>query len=190
MNDWGLGRRLRHGHRSLFYGPPGTGRTMTTCLLGQRLGRDVFRIALSAVVSKYIGETEKNLEGLFGRAENMNCILFFDEADAPFGKRTNVSDAHDRYANQEVAYLLQRVEDYDGLVILASNYSSNIDEAFMRRFQAVVHFPMPTQTERKRLWSLRHAMLALMADEETPYYAHSTFWAPFVVVGEGGVPKG
>jgi hypothetical protein len=152
MNDWALGQRLRPGYRCLFYGPPGTGKTLTATLLGKRVGRDLYRIALSAVVSKYIGETEKNLERIFGRAENMNCILFFDEADALFGKRTNVSDAHDRYANQEVSYLLQRIEDFSGVVILASNYSSNIDEAFMRRFQATVLFPMPNEGERRRLW--------------------------------------
>ena len=129
ITDGVLGRRWGLGSRILFSVPPGTGKTLTAGLLGKRLGCDVYRIALSAVVSKYIGETEKNLERLFERAENMSCILFFDEADALFGKRTNVSDAHDRYANQEVAYLLQRIEDYDGLVILASNFSSNIDEA-------------------------------------------------------------
>lgn len=152
MKDWSLGRRLRPGYRCLFHGPPGTGKTLTASVVGKRVGRDVYRIALSSVVSKYVGETEKNLERIFDRAENMNCILFFDEADALFGKRTNVSDAHDRYANQEVSYLLQRVEDFPGVVILASNYIGNIDEAFMRRFQAVVHFPMPNASERHRLW--------------------------------------
>ncbi len=152
MDDWELQRRLRPGYRCLFHGPPGTGKTLTATLLGQRVGRDVYRIALSTVISKYIGETEKNLERIFGRAETMNCLLFFDEADALFGKRTSVSDAHDRYANQEVSYLLQRVEDFAGVVILASNFVANIDDAFMRRFQAVVHFPMPSAAERKRLW--------------------------------------
>jgi SpoVK/Ycf46/Vps4 family AAA+-type ATPase len=117
------------------------------------MARDVYRIALSGVVSKYVGETEKNLERIFARAENMNCVLFFDEADALFGKRTNVSDAHDRYANQEVSYLLQRIEDYSGVVVLASNFIGNMDESFMRRFQAIVHFPMPNEAERLRLWT-------------------------------------
>jgi len=153
MNDWGLGRRLRPGYRCLFYGPPGTGKTLTATLLGKRTGRDVYRVALSMVVSKYIGETEKNLERIFTRAENLDCLLFFDEADALFGKRTGVSDAHDRYANQEVSYLLQRIEEFPGVAILASNYSSNIDDAFARRFQAVVHFPLPSAVERRRLWS-------------------------------------
>jgi SpoVK/Ycf46/Vps4 family AAA+-type ATPase len=104
------------------------------------------------VVSKYIGETEKNLERVFARAERLDCILFFDEADALFGKRTAVGNAHDRYANQEVSYLLQRVEDYRGVIILASNLESNIDEAFLRRFHAIVHFPMPGPAQRLRLW--------------------------------------
>ncbi len=153
MGDWGLGRNLRPGYRCLFHGPPGTGKTLTATLLGKRVVRDVYRVALSTVISKYIGETEKNLERIFARAEGMRCLLFFDEADALFGKRTGVSDAHDRYANQEVSYLLQRIEEFPGVVILASNYSSNIDDAFMRRFQAVVHFPMPGAVERKRLWN-------------------------------------
>jgi hypothetical protein len=153
MERWGLARRLRRGYRALFYGPPGTGKSITATLLGKRVGRPVYRIALSAVVSKYIGETEKNLERIFSRAEGLDCILFFDEADALFGRRTSVSDAHDRYANQEVAYLLQRIEDYRGVIILASNFEANIDEAFLRRFQAVVHFPMPNAAERRRLWA-------------------------------------
>ncbi|MEK7253718.1 MAG: ATP-binding protein, partial [Bacteroidota bacterium] len=99
-----------------------------------------------------IGETEKNLASLFARAENKDWILFFDEADALFSKRTNVRDAHDKYANQEVSYLLQRVENYDGLVILATNFKSNLDDAFIRRFQAVVHFPMPRANERLLIW--------------------------------------
>ncbi|HMB90165.1 MAG TPA: ATP-binding protein [Rhodothermales bacterium] len=153
LNAWGLRRRMRPGYKCLFYGPPGTGKTLTATLLGKRFGKDVYRIDLSAVVSKYIGETEKNLERIFERAENMNCLLFFDEGDAIFGKRTNVSDAHDRYANQEVSYLLQRIEDFPGLVVLATNYKSNMDDAFMRRFQAIVHFPMPNASERYRLWT-------------------------------------
>ena len=153
MDDWGLSKRLRPGYKCLFYGPPGTGKTLTASLLGKRVGKDVYRISLSSVVSKYIGETEKNLERIFDRAENMSCILFFDEADALFGKRTNVSDAHDRYANQEVSYLLQRIEDYPGVVILATNYRGNIDDAFTRRFQALVHFPLPGPAEREQLWS-------------------------------------
>jgi hypothetical protein len=149
---WEMERVIKPGYRALFYGPPGTGKTLTATLLGKEFDREVFRIDLSQVVSKYIGETEKNLERVFRRAENHDWILFFDEADALFGKRTGVKDAHDRYANQEVAYLLQRVEDFPGLVILASNFKNNIDKAFMRRFNAVVHFPIPSVAERYKLW--------------------------------------
>lgn len=143
---------LKPGFKALFYGPPGTGKTLTAALLGQQHGLEVYRIDLSMVVSKYIGETEKNLEKVFSRAEGKDWILFFDEADALFGKRTNVSDAHDKYANQEISYLLQRLEDYPGLVILASNMQQNIDEAFMRRMQAIVRFPRPSVQERRKLW--------------------------------------
>lgn len=152
LDDWGMRKRIKPGYRVLFYGPPGTGKTLTASLLGKYTGKDVYRVDLSMVVSKYIGETEKNLSNLFARAENKDWILFFDEADALFGKRTNVRDAHDKYANQEVAYLLQRVEGYDGLVILASNFKSNIDDAFMRRFQSIIHFPQPKASERLQLW--------------------------------------
>ncbi|MDP2112704.1 MAG: ATP-binding protein [Bacteroidota bacterium] len=152
MNDWNMKRRLKPGYRSLFHGPPGTGKTLTALIIGKNTNRDVFRIDLSMVVSKFIGETEKNLSQLFERAKNKDWILFFDEADALFGKRTNVRDAHDKYANQEVAYLLQRIENHDGLVILASNFKSNIDDAFIRRFQSVVYFPPPTAGERLQLW--------------------------------------
>lgn len=150
--DAQLGRKLKPGYRALFHGPPGTGKTLTAALLGKKYGLDVYRIDLSQVVSKYIGETEKNLQEVFNTASQKKWILFFDEADALFGKRTSVSSSHDRYANQEVSYLLQRVEDHDGLVILASNLKTNLDQAFMRRFQTVVYFPMPDVQERKKLW--------------------------------------
>lgn len=152
LDQWHMQKVIKPGYRALFYGPPGTGKTLTATLLGQEFGREVFRIDLSQVVSKYIGETEKNLEKIFQRAENRDWILFFDEADALFGKRSSVQNAHDRYANQEVSYLLQRVEDFSGLVILASNFKNNVDKAFMRRFNAVIHFPVPTAAERLRLW--------------------------------------
>lgn len=152
-------KRLKPGYRVLFYGPPGTGKTLTACLLGkpdspEGKALDVYRIDLSQVVSKFIGETEKNLSRLFDKAEHKDWILFFDEADALFGKRTNIRDAHDKYANQEISYLLQRIENYNGLVILASNFKSNIDPAFSRRFQAMIQFPMPNQPERLRLWKM------------------------------------
>jgi DNA polymerase III delta prime subunit len=154
--------RLRPGYRALFHGPPGTGKTLAAGLLGKVSGREVYRVDLSTVVSKYIGETEKNLAALFETAQHRDWVLFFDEADALFGKRTNVKDAHDRYANQEVSYLLQRVEDYDGLAVLATNLRSNIDEAFLGRFDAVVRFSMPTEDERRRIW------LAAMPREPAP----------------------
>lgn len=152
MNDWNMKSRIKPGFRVLFSGPPGTGKTLTATLLGKYTGRDVFRIDLSLVVSKYIGETEKNLSRLFDRAKNKNWILFFDEADAIFGKRTSVRDAHDKYANQEVSYLLQRIESHPGLVILASNLKSNIDSAFTRRFNAIIEFEIPSAQERLILW--------------------------------------
>ncbi len=152
MQDWGMNNRLRKGYRSLFYGPPGTGKTFTAGLLGKHTGKEVYKIDLSMVVSKYIGETEKNLELLFARAEDKGWILFFDEADALFGKRTNVRDAHDKYANQEVSYLLQRIEDYNGLIILATNMKNNIDDAFIRRFNSILKFPFPEAAERAAIW--------------------------------------
>ncbi len=152
MSDWKIAKRIKPGYRALFYGPSGTGKTLAAALLGKYFEKEVYRVDLSQVVSKYIGETEKNLERVFERASHKDWILFFDEADALFGKRTNLKDAHDRYANQEVAYLLQRVEDYPGLIILASNYKNNIDSAFARRFNAVIHFPLPTPEERILLW--------------------------------------
>ena len=147
-----MGRKLKPGYRALFHGNPGTGKTLTANLLGKYTQRDIYRVDLSSVVSKYIGETEKNLANLFDRAENKDWIIFFDEADALFGRRTQVQNSHDRYANQEVAYLLQRIETYRGLIILASNFKSNIDEAFIRRFQSIIHFPMPRIQERQLLW--------------------------------------
>lgn len=152
LHGWGLAKTLKRGYRSLFYGPPGTGKTLTATLIGQKVGADVYRIDLSMVVSKYIGETEKNLARVFDQAENRHWILFFDEADALFGKRTATSSSNDRHANQEVSYLLQRVEDFPGTVILASNLKGNIDEAFARRFQSLVHFPMPDADQRLKLW--------------------------------------
>ena len=147
--DWGLST---HGYRALFYGPSGSGKTLAAALLGKEADLQVFRIDLSMVISKYIGETEKNLARLLGKAEGENWILFFDEADSLFGKRTNISDSHDRYANQDVAYLLQRLEEYEGLVIFSFTQKANIDAAFLRRFSSIVHFPVPAPPERLRLW--------------------------------------
>lgn len=152
LADPEVGRKIKRGYRSLFYGPSGTGKTLTACLLGKTAGLDVYHIDLSMVVSKYIGETEKNLAKIFDHAENRNWILFFDEADALFGKRTQTNSSNDRYANQEVSYLLQRIEDFPGVVILASNYKSNMDQAFMRRFQSLIRFPMPGENLRHQLY--------------------------------------
>jgi len=152
MDEWGMKSRMKAGYRVLFYGPPGTGKTLTASLLGKYTKKPVYRVDLSTVVSKYIGETEKHLASLFDRAANKDWILFFDEADAIFGKRTNVRDAHDKYANQEVSYLLQRIEGHPGLVILASNFKDNIDEAFTRRFQSIFAFELPGPKERELLW--------------------------------------
>ena len=159
MNDWGFHKKLKPGYKCLFYGPPGTGKTLVACLIGKLCQMDVYRIDLSMIVSKYIGETEKNLEKIFQMAENKNWILFFDEADALFGKRSGVNDSHDRYANQETAYLLQRIEDFNGIVILATNLKNNIDEAFARRFKSLIYFPIPQPEERLKLWqrSFSHA---------------------------------
>lgn len=152
LNDWGMKKMIKPGYRALFYGPPGTGKTLTASLLGKSAGLDVYRIDLSMLVSKYIGETEKNLANIFDQAENKNWILFFDESDALFGRRTQTSTSNDRYANQEVSYLLQRIEDYPGVVILATNVKANLDESFTRRFQNIIHFPVPDAVQRKKLW--------------------------------------
>jgi hypothetical protein len=153
LHDWEMADKLRPGFTTLFHGPPGTGKTLSACLLGKHCGCDVYKIDLSMIVSKYIGETEKNLARVFDMAEHKRWMLFFDEADALFGKRTRIEDARDRFANQEVSFLLQRIEDFDGVVILASNLKSNIDDAFLRRFHSIVHFPVPKQAERRRIWS-------------------------------------
>lgn len=165
LDEWGMDKKIKPGYRALFYGPPGTGKTLTATLLGNQFEKDVYRIDLSQLVSKYIGETEKNLEKVFKKAENKNWILFFDEADALFGKRSSVQNAHDKYANQEVSYLLQRVEDFPGLIILASNYKSNIDQAFVRRFNSIIHFPMPNATERYQIWKTSIPIKATLENE-------------------------
>ena len=139
-SGWDMGKKIAPGYRSLFYGPPGTGKTLTATLLGKQFGMSVFRIDLSTVVSKYIGETEKNLERLFAQAENKYWILLFDEADALFGKRTGVRDSHDRYANQEVNYLLQQAEALGVVVIISVERKANIDKAFLRRLRFIVQF--------------------------------------------------
>lgn len=151
---WGFGRRLSRGRgvSALFAGPSGTGKTMAAEVLANHLKLDLFRIDLAGVVSKYIGETEKNLRRVFDAAEQSGAILFFDEADALFGKRTEVKDSHDRYANIEVNYLLQRMDDYRGLAILATNRKTALDRAFLRRLRFLVDFPSPDANSRRRIW--------------------------------------
>ena len=152
FREWGFPARPSVGVTALFAGPSGTGKTMTAEIIASELGLDLYRIDLSAVVSKYIGETEKNLEEIFTASAAGNLVLFFDEADALFGKRSEVGDAHDRYANIEVAYLLQRLERYDGFVILATNLRKNIDAAFLRRIDVALEFELPDTARRQAIW--------------------------------------
>jgi len=154
LDVWGLAAKLTssRGITVLFSGPPGTGKTMSAQIIAGALGLDMYRIDLSTIVSKYIGETEKNIERIFREAEQSNAILFFDEADALFGKRSQVRDSHDRYANIEVSYLLQRMEAYDGITILATNLRGNLDDAFTRRLQFAVSFPFPESEDRLLIW--------------------------------------
>jgi winged helix domain-containing protein/ATPase family protein associated with various cellular activities (AAA) len=157
MDEWGFAERVSRarGVSALFSGPPGTGKTLAVEVIGRELELDVYKVDLSGVVSKFVGETEKNLARVFDEVEASDAILFFDEADALFGKRTKVSDAHDRYANVETAYLLQRLESHDGLVVLATNLRENMDEAFARRIRFTVDFPFPDAASRRRIWA-RH----------------------------------
>lgn len=173
FEGWGFAKRVGGtGLKALFSGPSGTGKTMAVGIVGRALGLHVFRVDLASTVSKYIGETEKNLARIFDAAASSGAILFFDEADALFGKRSEVKDAHDRYANLEVAYLLQRMEDYDGAVILATNLSRNLDEAFSRRMHYVVEFPIPDLALRRRLWrGIFPASAPLDADVDLDFLA-------------------
>src|SRR4051812_45734726 len=154
LSDWGYDKSVARtqGLKVLFAGESGTGKTMAAQVLAAQLGLEIFRVDLATIVSKYIGETEKNLDRIFGAAEGSNAILFFDEADALFGKRSEVSDSHDRYANIEVAYLLQKMESYPGAVILATNFRHNVDDAFLRRLDFVIDFPFPEAADRERIW--------------------------------------
>jgi hypothetical protein len=154
LDEWGFGRRLSLGRGTvaLFTGPSGTGKTLAAEIVASELRLDLCKIDLSSVVSKYIGETEKNLERIFAAAERANAILFFDEADALFGKRSEVRDSHDRYANIETSYLLQKMEEYDGMAILATNLRQNLDESFIRRIAFTIHFPFPDEASRAAIW--------------------------------------
>lgn len=154
MEKWGFGERIKYGNgmHMLFTGPPGTGKTMAAQVIANELAMDIYKIDISRLVSKYVGETEKNFDKIFNSAKKSNIILFFDEMDSIFGKRSSASDSNDKYANMETSYLLQKIEEYDGVVIMATNYLNNVDEAFMRRIHFVFHFPLPNKDYRKKLW--------------------------------------
>jgi hypothetical protein len=152
-------RRHSRGIAALFAGNPGTGKSLAARVIAEELSLDLFQVELSAVVDKYIGETEKNLERVFQAAEAMDVVLFFDEADALFGSRSEVHDARDRYANQEIAYLLQRMETFEGITVLATNLRGNLDRAFSRRMSFIVHFPDPDAPTRRQLWEHHLALL-------------------------------
>lgn len=175
-DQWGFRQRMNRGLgiTALFAGESGTGKTMAAEVVANELRLNLYRIDLSAVVSKYIGETEKNLRRLFDAAEDGGAILFFDEADALFGKRSEVKDSHDRYANIETNYLLQRMEAYRGLAILATNMKSALDQAFMRRLRFVINFPFPNREERKRIWLQAFPDETPIADLEYEHLARMT----------------
>ncbi len=167
FGEWGFDRKLSLGKglNALFSGPPGTGKTMAAEVIANELRLDLYKIDLSQVVSKYIGETEKNLHRIFLEAQSSSAILFFDEADALFGKRSEVKDAHDRYANIEIGYLLQKMEEYEGITILATNLRQNMDEAFVRRMQFIVEFPFPDEEHRRRIWQVSFPCEAPLGSE-------------------------
>jgi SpoVK/Ycf46/Vps4 family AAA+-type ATPase len=201
LHRWGFDRKLAMGKglNVLFAGPPGTGKTMAAEIMASELRLDLYRIDLSTMVSKYIGETEKNLSKVFAEAETSGAILFFDEADAMFGKRSEVKDSHDRYANLEVSYLLQRMEEYGGVVILATNFRKNMDEAFVRRMHFAIDFPFPGERERLRIWEgVFPSALPRDPDIALPAVARKlelaggnirniALAAAFLAAGEGGV---
>ena len=166
FGEWGFGKKLSLGKglNILFTGDSGTGKTMAAEALAHELGLELYKVDLSIVVSKYIGETEKNLSRIFAEAEESNAILFFDEADAIFGKRSEVKDAHDRYANVEIGYLLQKMEEHEGIVVLATNLDRNLDEAFKRRMHFVVKFPFPGEESRLQIWKSLLPAEARVAD--------------------------
>jgi hypothetical protein len=173
LDEWGMGRAAKgRGLTGLFAGESGTGKTLSAEIIAGALGLDLYVIDLSTVIDKYVGETEKNLERIFTEADRVNGVLLFDEADAIFGKRSEVRDAHDRYANVEVAYLLQRMERFDGLALLTTNLRSNVDEAFTRRLDVIIDFPFPDDEDRRRLWELNvRRGVPLSDDLDLPFLA-------------------
>jgi len=201
--DWRFESKisLGKGLNILFAGPSGTGKTMAAEIIAHELGLDLYKIDLSTIISKYIGETEKNLDRIFTEAQNSNAILFFDEADAVFGKRSEVRDSHDRYANIEVAYLLQKMEEYDGIVVLATNLRKNLDEAFARRMHFSVEFPQPEEPDRLRIWrGIFPREAPISADVDLAFMARQfkitggniknvALGAAFLAAGDGGKIK-
>jgi SpoVK/Ycf46/Vps4 family AAA+-type ATPase len=174
--EWRMGGgKGSQGVTALFVGESGTGKTMGAEVLAHELGLDLYAIDLATVVDKYVGETEKNLDRVFEAAGHVNCVLFFDEADALFGKRSDVQDAHDRYANIETAYLLQRMETFEGIAILATNLRANIDDAFARRLDAMVDFPVPDEEHRRELWERCLGACAPRADDLDLDFLASSF---------------
>ncbi|MGH9765828.1 MAG: AAA family ATPase [Blastocatellia bacterium] len=203
LGEWGFDRKLSLGKgvNALFAGPSGTGKTMAAEIIANELGLDLYQIDLSGVVSKYIGETEKNLDAIFTAAESANAILFFDEADALFGKRSEVRDSHDRYANIEISYLLQKMEAYEGVAILATNLRQNLDDSFVRRLAFTIHFPFPDEADRGRIWAgIWPAETPLAGDVDFGLLAHRfklsggnikniALAAAFLAAEDGGVVK-
>ncbi len=201
FDTWGFDKKLSLGKglNMLFAGPSGTGKTMAAEIMASELGLDVYKIDLSSMVSKYIGETEKNLARIFSEAESSNAILFFDEADALFGKRSEVRDSHDRYANIEINYLLQKMEEHEGIVILATNFRKNMDDAFVRRLHFTMEFPLPGAADRRRIWErIWPKETPQVADLDFEYMAHKfemaggnirnvAMAAAFLAASNGGV---
>ena len=201
LGRWGFEKKLTLGKglTALFSGPPGTGKTMAAQIVASELELDLYRIDLSQVVSKYIGETEKHLRQVFEDAEATRAVLFFDEADALFGKRSDVQDAHDRYANIEVGYLLQKIEEFDGIAILATNFRQNLDDAFIRRMRFIVEFPFPDEAQRAGIWNVTFPPQAPLASDVDfralardvrlagGYIRNIGLTAAFYAAGDGGV---
>ncbi|MCP2730772.1 AAA family ATPase, partial [Limnofasciculus baicalensis] len=202
QEEWGFNRKLSLGKglNVLFSGPPGTGKTMAAEVIASELKLDLHKIDLSQIVSKYIGETEKNLNRIFTAAANSNAILLFDEADALFGKRSEVKDAHDRYANIEIGYLLQKMEEYEGVAILTTNFRSNMDDAFVRRLAFIIEFHFPNQKQRRLIWQQIWPDTVSISDLDLDFLAHHfeisganirniALAAAYLAADDGGVIK-
>lgn len=164
LNTWRVSKIIKPGFRALFYGPPGTGKTLTACLLGKIAGRDVYRVDLSMLLSKHIAETEVILNSIFCEAKNRNLVLFLDDAGSFFRKGTKANSLNDHNSDQKIGYLLQIIEDFSGVVILATNIRANLDEAFTRRFQSMIYFPMPDASQRKILWQNAFSRKSVLED--------------------------